>query len=410
MLQRRPSVYVFYHYFPPDDVVSAVHFGDLAAGLAERGWEVTAFPCCWACRDETLRFPRSEQWNNVSIRRRWRPRFRQSSGAGRLMNALWMAASWSLLALRPGRGPDVLIVGTDPIMSLVCANWWRIFRPRTRIAHWCFDLYPEAAVADGVIAPRGLLHRLLSAAMGLAYRACSLIVDIGPCMRDLLVRYRSRAKRETITPWALDEPTAASAVDAREQQRIFGDARLALLYSGTLGRAHPYDDILHLAQLLEPRAIKVAFSVRGNRESDLRSAIQERKLAVPMLPFASAAELATRLACADVHIVALRTEWTGTVVPSKFFGALAAGRPVLFSGSPQSSVARWIAEYGVGWILERNTLDRTAEELIEYADSPSRQQQMRRHCFAVYREQFSKAVQIERWNDNLRLPISDASD
>jgi hypothetical protein len=47
----------------------------------------------------------------------------------------------------------------------------------------------------------------------------------------------------------------------------------------------------------------------------------------------------------------LRKEWTGTVVPSKFFGALAIGQPVLFVGSRESSVARIIEEHGVGWLI-----------------------------------------------------------
>ena len=54
---RRPRIAVLYHYFPPDDVVSARHYGDLCAGLAERGWDVTAMPCNRGCHDSSRSFP-----------------------------------------------------------------------------------------------------------------------------------------------------------------------------------------------------------------------------------------------------------------------------------------------------------------------------------------------------------------
>jgi hypothetical protein len=118
---RRPTAFVFYHYFPPDEVVSAILIGEFSAGLAERGWSVTAFPCVWNWRDDSKRFAVSEQWQNVSVRRVWRPKFRQASGIGRILNALWMIARWSLLAI--GRdSPDVVVIGTDSVLSILVAR------------------------------------------------------------------------------------------------------------------------------------------------------------------------------------------------------------------------------------------------------------------------------------------------
>ena len=75
------------------------------------------------------------------------------------------------------------------------------------------------------------------------------------------------------------------------------------------------------------------------------------------MPFAfKQSDLEVRLSAADIHVVTLRDEWTGTVVPSKFFGALAVGRPVLFAGSPKSAVARWIVKHRVGWVLTESSM------------------------------------------------------
>jgi putative colanic acid biosynthesis glycosyltransferase WcaI len=397
-----PVAFVLYHYFPPDEVVSAVHFGEVCSGLVRRGWSVSAFPCIWACRDDATRFPKSDQWLGVNVRRIWRPKFRQASALGRILNAVWMIFRWSLLALQRDSEPDILLIGTDPVLSVLVASFWRRFRPRTKIVHWCFDLYPEAAFAEGLLSRNGMLARSIKWALRSAYRSCSVIADLGPCMRDLLSEYPSNAHRETLVPWAIDEPESPLGTDSGERRHIFGDAKLALLYSGSFGFAHSYDEILSLAEILQSQNIRVAFSVGGNRKSELEKAARSRGLDIAFVPFAKASEMRSRIACADVHLVTLRDEWTGMVVPSKFFGALSAGRPVLFAGNPRSSLATWVKKYRVGWNLHSENLHEISGQLLDYSRSAADQDQMRERCFAIYHCHFSKETQITRWDEILR--------
>ena len=93
--------------------------------------------------------------------------------------------------------------------------------------------------------------------------------------------------------------------------------------------------------------------------------------------FAPESELEKRLAAADIHLVSLRPEWTGVVVPSKFFGSLAAGRPVVFAGGPDSAIARWIHEFGVGWVL---TTDNVAACRRRIASAGGRTRSGSRNC------------------------------
>jgi colanic acid biosynthesis glycosyl transferase WcaI len=398
----KPAIAVLYQYLPPDDVVSAIHVGDLCVGLANRGWRVSAHPSVRSCRDPKTRFSAREEWRGVFFKRIWRPNFRQSSSWGRFLNAAWMILRWSFLALTLRPRPDFLLVGTDPILSLLVARFWNLLSPQTRVVHWCFDLYPEAAIADGVLQPDGRLSRLLMRLLRPAYQSCSLIVDLGPCMRRLLLRYPSTARRETIVPWALEEPAKPLPMHAAERAALFGDASLALLYSGNFGRAHSFDEILNLAERVHPFGGKLVFSVRGNRQSELRQAAEARNAAIDFVPFASNDKLQDRLACADIHVVTLRTGWTGTVVPSKFFGALSVGRPVLFAGDPASSLAIWIQQFQVGWVLTKENVAQVSKELLDYANSPQQVEAMQHRCFMTYKAQFSRERQINEWDRSLK--------
>lgn len=396
-----PKAFIFYQYFYPDDVISSIHFSELCNGLVDRGWEVSAFPCNRGCRDESRRYSPRDEWRNILIKRLWRPKLEQASTLGRLFNALWLIVRWSLLALHPKLKPDVLVVGTDPVLSIVVAPFWRFFKPQTKIVHWCFDLYPEAAFAEGILRKESRLAKLICKFLKHSYAACNLIVDIGPCMRQLLADYGSPAKTLTLVPWAMEEPDSALRISVQERESIFSGANLALMYSGNFGRAHSYLDLLELVRLLRSEDVQLAFSVRGNREEELYRAVGTDDFNVRFVPFAPQEKLRERLACADIHIVSLRDEWTGTVVPSKFFGALAVGRPVLFCGRSDSAIAKWIAEHEIGWVLSRGRGNEVAKELRAFAASPSARELMFQHCHRVYHEQFSRDIIIDRWATSL---------
>lgn len=403
MPENRLRATVLYHYFHPDDVVSARHLSDLAEGLARRGWDVVAMPCNRGCRDEKQTYPAREQWQGIDIRRVWRPRFTQSSNLGRLGNAAWMLLSWSWRAATgSGNSREVLIVGTDPILSVLVAIPWTFFRRRSRVAHWCFDLYPEAAVADGLIREKSIFVRSLKAVLGIAYRRCAMIADLGSCMRGLLAKYGSQAREVTLVPWALVEPQEVAEPDANTRGALFGETRLGLLYSGNFGRAHSYEEFLALARCLRGSGVNFCFAGRGNRADELKRAVTADDTNVSFAGFAPEAELEKRLTACDLHLVSLRPEWTGTVVPSKFFGALAVGRGVLFAGSAESAIARWISEHQVGFVLTTETAENVAAQLRQLAQNPAELLAMRQRCHAVYQNYFSREIQLDQWDAELR--------
>jgi hypothetical protein len=97
--------------------------------------------------------------------------------------------------------------------------------------------------------------------------------------------------------------------------RLFGNVRLALLCSGSFGRTHTYSGILDLANLLIAEKVRFVFSVRGNRDSELRSTVKQRSLVIPFVPFANACEQRSRLGvkggpyiCSGAHNLLQRTD------------------------------------------------------------------------------------------------------
>lgn len=397
---KKPTVLILYHYFHPDNVISSQHLTQFGQELQKRNWQVLAMPCNRSCRDNTKKYKSSDDYNGINIRRIWRPGFRQASKLGRLVNAIWMILAWSFIAFRKISVPDVdvLVVGTDPILGILVASVWKIIRPKTRIVHWCFDLYPDAAIAEGFLKPESILVKSLKRLLHSAYDACDLIVDIGCCMRQKLEKYNDSTKKITLTPWALVEPNHALPNDISQRQTLFGDTKLCVLYSGNFGLAHSYDAFLDLSRSLNGHDIKFSYSVRGNRADELKDATQRQDKNISFAPFAPQDKLQARLSSADIHLVSLKHNWTGTVVPSKFFGSLAAGRPVIFAGSPDSAIAKWITDYNVGWVLTADSLDSVAHDLIKLSHSPQELTNLQQHCNDIYRKHFSRKIIMDNWD------------
>lgn len=397
-----PKILVLFHYYQPDDVHAAKCFTDLCEDLVHFNWVVEVWPSNRSCHNYQNKFSiKKETINGVKVHRVWRPPWRQHTFIGRTFNAIWMMKYWWLrLLFSPSLKPDVILTGTDPFFSILLSPFLKFIRPRAKIAHWCYDLHPDAALADGVVGANNPIVKALGPLLRWGYSKCDLVVDLGVCMGKRLSNYPIK-KTVTLTPWALEEPLRPFVIDKAERKALFGNSILGLLYSGSFGRAHEFKLTLQLARKLKYKAV-INYGVRGSRLDELRKAVSPDDTNIWFSDFAPPDKLAARLSAPDVHIVSLRPEWEGIVVPSKFFGALAAGRPVLFEGSTACCIAKWIKEYKVGWVLESGNLVKTVKDLVAFSKNSPKKTAMFKHCREIYQRHFSRQTVVDGWNRELR--------
>ena len=387
------KILLIYHFFWPDSVISARLFSDLAQELVHAGHQVTVFTGNRLIRS-SQDLPAFETWNGVEIRRFSRPDFSQGSNFGRLFNSGILQLKWLRSFRKRRREFDAVIVGTDPQFAYLMFPFLRLLSHHVRLVHWAFDLYPEAILVNS---PRWmkLLAGLTKPFVPWAYRQVDVMVDIGECMRKRLLAHGHNAECVTLTPWALAEPESLPERDPEIRRKLFGDAKVGLLYSGTVGYAHDLKPFIKLARECRRRGIDAAFCFAGyGNQYDIQlSRLTGDDTNIRLAGFASETELEQRLAAADIHMISLRPGWEGIVVPSKFFGALAIGRPVLFSGTASSDIANWCREYGIGYELDDNFTD-TLEKFLE---TPELLTGLQQKAFEIYKKHFSKAVVVHGW-------------
>jgi len=365
-----PHVCFLNRVYPPASGATGALLAELTPTLVDRGWRVTVLT------GPAEEAPTSEVTDaGVHVERIPALSFTRESTVRR---GLAYASLFPAFLARGCRipAPDVIVTKTDPPMLKVLGP---ILARLTgaRAVHWAQDLYPEVAEGVGVIAENGLLARTMRGLSNWALRGHDHVVTVGRCMRERLVQDRGLdTERVSVVPnWppAAVEPVPHDENPFRAEHDL--DDRFVVMYSGNMGLAHPFDAILDAAARLQDERPEVLFLFvgEGPRKADLQAQVQRRGLSnVRFLPFQPRERLAQSLSAADLHLVTMQAALRGLVVPSKLYGALGVGRPVLFLGPSGSEAARVVRERDCGTVLPDPTGTILAEAIVDWHEAPDR--------------------------------------
>ena len=122
--------------------------------------------------------------------------------------------------------------------------------------------------------------------------------------------------------------TAPAALDQSVIAAIRANFRFVLLHAGNLGFYGAWDTLVEGAQQLSADGIGLVFVGDGAERKRLETACAGISN-VRFLPFFPASKIPSVLAAADAHVITVKRGLEGVVVPSKMYGILAAGKPIL---------------------------------------------------------------------------------
>lgn len=401
-------VFFVNRFFHPDESATGQLLSDLAFGLAAANLggpgpavaELDVRIVCCRHRYEAAGEPLAahERVRGVSIHRVWTTRFGRGTLVGRALDYLTFYVSCFVMLLRlTGRG-DILVAKTDPpLIGLVVAIVARI--KGGALVNWLQDVFPEVATRLRAIALPGWVDRALCACRDASWRAARMNVVIGLRMRDyLLARGIPAARIRVVENWALTDAAAPARPEASALRAQLGlGSHFVVGYSGNLGRAHEYAIFGQAALALTPMPV-IQFLFIGGGAS--MRALQELAAGAPNMRFLGyqpREALADSLAAADVHLVSLRPELEGLVVPSKFYGILAAGRPVVFVGDPQGELARVIQGSGCGLVVPSGNAAALAEAILDLYRSVERRDAMGSKARQVLSGRFELPRAVSCW-------------
>lgn len=387
-------------YYWPEHASTAQHLTDLVESLALEGHECHVLCGQGRYKPGAPRLPAYETHNGVHIHRVPTTSLGRRSTLNRMVDYLSFYMRAMALALMLPRFDMVATLTTPPIIGLV-GTILRRFKG-SRHVYWSMDVHPDASLALGRMSRRNPVVASLAWLSDFVYKQADRVVVLGPYMADLLANKGVRRERiETVSIWSRrDEiyPIPREGHPLREQLGL--SDKFVAMYSGNLGLAHTSEEFLAAARSLRDREdIVFLFVGDGPRMSEVRSVKEAEGLDnIRFLDYFPREQLHASLSIADVHLLSMRREMTGIVVPSKLFGAMASGRPAIFVGPEHCDSADTIRQADCGLTIRQGDGAGLVEALTRLAASPQDAALMGQRGRAAFLASFERASCCAKWS------------
>jgi colanic acid biosynthesis glycosyl transferase WcaI len=390
-------------YFYPDHSATSQLLTDLAFHLVEKCQRVTVITSRQLYGDAGSLLPSSQDVRGVGIRRVWSTRFGRSHLLGRVIDYATFYLSAAVVLCRHVRAGDIVVVKTDPPLISVVAAAVTTLRGACLI-NWTQDLFPEIAGALNIagvgIVEKGIRH-LRNRALRMAFRN----IVIGEHMAERLRTEGIPAQSiRVIHNWAdgvTIRPIAHRDNPLRADWNL--QRKFVVGYSGNLGRAHEFQTILESAERLAGSpTIRFLFIGDGAQLNALQQEVRRRGLInILFQPYQPRDRLSYSLGAADLHLVSLRPELEGLIVPSKFYGIAAAGRPVLFMGSPTGEIAQILREHHCGYTVGVGDTDQSVAIITRLAGDEVECRRLGQAARLALEQHYDKEVAFRAWDETL---------
>ena len=196
------------------------------------------------------------------------------------------------------------------------------------------------------------------------------LVPISHCMARYLTHHAlPRRNMHVIENW----PDKYLLEDSDNPQSLMDDTKFRILYAGTIGLAHDFQDVLSAAvyfQKTDPD-IEFVFTARGRGYPQFKQQCDERGLRnIQFISPQPSKKLNALMNAGDVHLVTMKKAAAGKLFPSKFYSALAAGRPVIFIGPAACDIHRQISIHGCGATIRNGESQMLVNAIKNYKTNP----------------------------------------
>jgi colanic acid biosynthesis glycosyl transferase WcaI len=391
---RRPRLLVLNQYYWPGIEATANLLTELCTALADE-YDVTVV--VGAAPGEPTRSER----DGVRISRVHSTTYDRTQLSRRAANYFTYIVDAVRTALASPR-PDVVVCMTDPPFIAGAA---RLVARRFRVPLVVIsqDVFPEIAVRLGRL-NNPLVVGLLRAVIASSLRDADRVVVIGDTMqRRIEDKGVDPARIRVIPNWG-DTTRITPQPRDNEWARAHGLAdRFVVMHSGNVGHAQDLDTLIRAAALLRDMDdLRIVIVGVGARRDELATLAKVLEVdSVTFLPFQPREVLPQSLAGADVHFVGLARGLSGFVVPSRIWGVLAAGRPVLAAADGDSETVALVRETGCGIAVPAGEPLRLAEAIRACYDGVHDLDEMGRRARAYAEAKADRSYAVARYRSVL---------
>ena len=392
------TIYFINKYYYPDHSATAQLLTDLAEFLAKNNRSVHIVTSRQLYDNPDSALPDFESANGVMVHRIFSSNFGRASLAARYVDSLSFYVFSFIHLVKFLKKNDIVIAKTDPpLISIVVAVAAKF--KGAKLVNWLQDLFPEIAIElDIKLISFPPVSSTLSFLRNWSLSSAAKNVVLGKLMAN---RVNDVSGNTHVIPnWVVGVDFGNNSHEINplvEQWNL--DGKFVVGYSGNLGKAHDYKTILESIELLKNDNNIIFLFVGGGEGYKYIEDVATKRCYenVMFYKYQPIHQLSYSLSVPDVHMISLKPNLEGLIVPSKYYGVLAAGKPLINIGDSNGEIGVQVRDYKIGLNVSEGDSKNLAESILFLKENPAEITSMSDRSIKLFKDKYLVEHSRQQW-------------
>lgn len=331
----------------------------------------------------------------IRINRVFNTQMDKNSTIGKIINSLSFFISILGSQIFNHDKSPFLIVTNPPFLGVV-GYICRKLKGRKYI-YLIHDVYPEIATVLGYLRKGSLAEKFWHKINHKIFLNAESIIVLGRDMKKVIQKklpFFLHNKVHFIPNWSLHDVEVPLEKEKNYFASEYGYVdKFVVLYSGNMGLSHDMETIIYAAKELKDKDIYFLFIGGGGKKEKIeKMALNFGLDKIRFLPYQPRENIKYSLNCCDVSIVSLSEGVEGLSVPSKIYGMLAVGKPIIGLLSNESEIAFVINESDCGFVVKPRDINGLVEKILYFYNNQSESKVKGDNARKYFEEHFTLKV------------------
>lgn len=430
-MSKKKKILIFAHYYAPDVASTGQILKDQAEGMSEQ-FDITVI-CTVPSYSGTIE-PRYktqkyyfEELNGVALIRVRVPGFSKTDKMSRIQNIVSYFFNASRAMLKAGEQDYVFTISQPPILGGllgVIGKWEK----HAKMIYCIQDFNPEQVQAVQYSSNKLILKAMMSIDK-FSCRCSDLVITVG---RDLVETLKGRFHDHNVPKYAMinnwiDEktiyPLSRDDADVIAFKKRYGlEDKFVIMYSGNIGLYYDLENLVHIMKLFRKGYTSKGVYETGPKTSDGREVVfafvgagslldklilyaeEHRFENIIFIPYQEKKDLIYSLNAGDVHWCVNARGLRGVSCPSKAYGIMGAGRPIIGVLEKNTEIRLIIEECQCGICCEPGAYDEIVHIIRWYIENADTEEMVRmgKNGREYLEKNLTKSVSIERYIEAIK--------
>lgn len=392
---KNKSILFVCQYFYPEKVSSAVLPFELSSELAKYNYEIKALVGYPHEYTENRYVKKVENINGVFVKRLKYLSFKRSKVLGRLINYFSFCIA-VLFHHKYFKNIDFCISYTNPpLLPPLIA--WLSKKYKFKYIFEIYDLYPDTAINAHMISEKSKITKMFNFLTNYALKYAYIIIVLSQECKNYLLQTRQldSKKIEIIPNWYKQQNI---------ELKTYPKKTLKILYGGNMGIMQDMETIYNtIINLKNNSKFEFIFAGHGTKKEELINIIKENHITnCKIHDFLPKNEYDQLMDSVDFAFVSLEKFGVGLGSPSKLYGYLAKGIPVIAIIDSNTDIAKDINQYKNGILINNGDYDCLVNGLNYFYKNQNSILNMHYNTIKLFKEKYTLDMIAKRFKNILR--------